>query len=245
MSRPSETLIMGRDKYSHMYESVGEAKRVSGPDQNERDRQDFLLLLLMMLPLQVIYPVLSGGSAQRPVLVVFLSLILIIGVWVMRGSRKKFLTAAILTLVSLELIWVSLWQAASSLLPLGEFCLLLFLLLLSERYLALFIRTHLPVYDLLLAAAALFLLIGTWFGLGLFLVSSLYPVSALGIAGGTDLSGFLYAGMLILTTNGGGLPMSSIPPPLLRVVSNLGMIGGILLISVIIAKIGARFYKKE
>lgn len=228
-----------------MNESVGKGKSNSRPDQIERDRQDFLLLLLMMLPLQVIYPVLSGGPGQRLVLALFFSLILIAGVWVMRGSKRRFLMATILTLVSLELIWVSLWQAAASLLPLGELCLLFFLIILSGRYLATFIRTDLPLYDLLIAATALFLLTGTVLGLGLYLLSGLYPAQSPGLTDMADLPGSLSAGITILTTNGAGLITGNSSMPLIRVVSNLGMIWGILLISLIIAKICARVYKKE
>ncbi|MDD1727983.1 MAG: hypothetical protein LUQ50_02800 [Methanospirillum sp.] len=211
----------------------------NGIDESDRDRQDFLLLFLMMLPLQVIYPVLSGFS-ERVILVLFFSLILVLGVWLMRGSRHRFLIAAILALISLELIWVSLWHAASSLLPLGEFTLLLFLVILSGRYLLVFIRTELPVYDLFIAAAALCLLLGTILGLGIYLLTGLYPASALTKP---DLAQALTSGISIITTNGAGVVMDD-PLPLVRVISALGMIGGVLLIALFIAKIGVWFYKK-
>ena len=227
-----------------MYGLAGNLPDVSGVDQNERDRQNFLLLLLMMLPLQVIYPVLAGGQAGQISLTFFFSFILVAGLWLMRGSRRRFLMAAILVLVSLELIWVSLWQAAASLLPLGEFCLLLFLIILSGQYLILFIRTELPVLDLLLAGAALFLLIGTLLGMGLYLLAGLYHGSVTGAQADSDLPGALSDGIAILTTNGSGI-IAGGPMPLLRIVSSLGMIGGILLIALLIAKTGISLNKKE
>jgi len=227
-----------------MYGLAGNRYDESGVDQNEYDRQNFLLLLLMMLPLQVIYPVLAGGQAGKISLTLFFTFILVTGLWLMRGSRRKFLMAAILVLVSLELIWVSLWQAAASLLPLGEFCLLLFLIVLSSQYLIIFIRTGLPVPDLLLAAAALFMLIGTVLGLALYLLSGLYPGSATGAQVGSDLPGSLSEGIAILTTNGSGT-ISAGSMPLVRIVSSLGMIGAILLIALLIAKTGIALTKKE
>ncbi len=225
-----------------MYGLSGNLPDELSDDQNEGDRQNFLLLLLMMLPLQVIYPVLAGGQAGQISLTIFFSFILVAGLWLMRGSRRRFLMAAILVLVSLELIWVSLWQAAASLLPLGEFCLLLFLIILSGLYLITFIRTRLPVLDLLLAAAALFLLIGTVLGLALYLFSGLYPGSATGARAYSDLPEALSDGIAILTTNGSGIIVGG-SMPLLRIVSSFGMIGGVLLIALLIAKTGISLKK--
>lgn len=219
-----------------MYGLTGKQKYESGVDKNEDDRQNFLLLLLMMLPLQVIYPVLSKGQAGQVSLTLFFSLILITGLWLMRGSRRRFLMAAILVLISLELIWLSLWQAAVSLLPLGEFCLLLFLIILSGRYIAIFIRTKLPVHELLLAATALFLLIGTILGMSLYLISTLFHGSTTGVSVDTDLPEALFEGIAILTSNGSGC-LAGESMPLLRVISSLGMIGGVLFIALLIAKI--------
>ena len=228
-----------------MYDIRGTGENRETGDQRDRDRQDFLILLVTLLPLQVIYPVLSGGSSDRPVVILFFSILLIAGVWVMRGSRRRFLMAAILALVSLELLWISLWPAASSLLIFGEFCLLLLLLILTGRSLSTFIRTDLPVTDLIIAATSLFLLAGTDLGLGLHLIGSLYPAGSGTIAGSADLASSLLAGIAILTTNGASLTTSGQTLPLIRVVSMLGMIGGVLLITLIIGKTGAALLKKE
>lgn len=214
-------------------------------DQNERVRQEFLLLLVTILPLQVIYPVLAGGAADRPAMILFSSLILVAGVWIMRGSRRRFLMAAILTLVSLELLWISLWPAASSLFPLGQYFLLFFLIILTGQSVSTFIRTDLMLPDLLLAAISLFLLTSTALGLGLYLMSGFYPVSASGAVGNIGLSGYLTAGIAILTTNGAGTILSGEAHPLVRVITQFGMIGGVLLITLIIGKIVAAMVKKE
>jgi hypothetical protein len=212
-------------------------------DQGERVRHEFLLILLATLPLQVIYPVFSGGSGDRPVIVLFFSLILISGVWIMRGIRRRFLMAAILTLVSLELLWISLWPAAASLLPAGEFCVLLFLLILSRWSISTFIKTDLTPPDLLLAATSLFLLTGTTLGLLLFLMSGLYPAPASG-GMGTSLSVYLAAGISILTMNGSGLILNE-EVPLVRVGFLLGMIGGVLMIVLTIGKMVVALAKKD
>lgn len=212
--------------------------------EQDRDRQEFLLLLLTLLPLHLVFPVLSGGPSGRLMMILFCSLLLIAGVWIMRGSRRKFLMTAILTLVSLELYWISLWPAASSLLILGEFSLLLVLLIITGKVSETFIRTSLPVTDLLIAAAALFLVTGTILGLGLFLVSCLGP----GGPGPGDEAAFsssLAAGVSLLTLNGmmTGTPGHSLP--LGGVLSTVGMISGVILFSLVTGKIGSAFLKKE
>ena len=233
------------ENYSPMYHMGGAGEEGGTGDLQDRDRQEFLLLLVTLLPLQIIYPVLSGGPSERPGMVLFFSLLLIAGVWIMRGSRSRFLMAAILTLVSLELLWISLWPAASSLLVMGEFFLLMFLILLAGRMVSTFIRTSLPVTDLLIAATSLFFLIGTILGLGLYLISGIYPAGSTGIPGNTDLASSLSMGIAILTTNGTILTGTGQVLPLIRVVCVLGMIGGILLITLIIGKIGSVLLKKD
>lgn len=213
----------------------------TGPDQEDRDRQEFLLILLMLLPLHVIYPVLPGVAMQRSAMILFFSVILIAGVWIMRGSRRRLLLTAILTLVSLELLWISLWPAAASLQVLGEFCMVLFLLVLCGRIVPVFVRTSLPVIDLLIAGVSLLLLAGTGTGISLHMVAAFYPY-----AGSPDLAGSLWTGMAIITNNGAlALPLAGGQvPPLMRVIILIGMIGGFLLFTLIIGKIGARILKK-
>ena len=216
-----------------------------GSDQRDRDRQDFLIILLSLLPVQVLYPVLATGSVERPAMVIFFSLLLLSGVWVMRGSRRRFLLTAILALVSLELLWVSLWPAASSLLPLGQFCIMLLLIILTGRFVMIFIRTDLQISDLLPAAASLYLLAGTMLGLGVYLLQGLYPSWESCQNSGGDLSGSLLAGVSMLTSSGSGLSSCDASLPLIRIVSVLGMICGVLLLSLVIGKIGTGFLKKE
>ncbi len=205
----------------------------------EKDRQEFLILLVSLLPLQVIYPVLSGGASERPAMIIFFSFILFAGVWLMRGSRHRFLMSAILTLVSLELIWMSLWPAASSLIFFGELCLLLLMIMVTGKAISTYIRTALPVPDLLLGAATLFLLTGTILGIGLFLISGFYPAGT-----GINLAFSLSTGLSLVTTSGTVYPMPYQDLALIRVVSTLGMIMGVLLITLVIGKIGAAFIKK-
>jgi membrane-associated HD superfamily phosphohydrolase len=206
-------------------------------DLNDRDRKEFLLVLIALLPLQVIYPTLSKSPAAHLMMILFFSVILVAGLWIMRGSRQRFLLTAILTLVSLELMWISLWPAAASLLILGEFCLLLVLIMLTGRNISMFIRTCLSVPDLLMAGASLLLLTGTVIGLSLNLVAALSPD-----AGSYDLAWSLRAGIALLTTNGNMIDIPGSNMPLSGVISILGMIGGVLLICLIIGKIGVSIF---
>jgi hypothetical protein len=220
---------------------TGAPHSLTGPDQSDRDRQEFLLVLLMLLPVHVIFPVLPGAALQRSAMILFFSFILLAGVWIMRGSRRRFLLTAILTVVTLELFWISLWPAAASLLILGEFCLVIFLIVLSGRIIQVFIRTTLPLIDLFIAGISLILLEGTFLGILIHLVGVFQPYT-----GSPDLAGSLWGGIALLTGNASLLlPLSGQVSPLLKVISLFGMIGGLLLLALIIGKIGAQMMKKE
>ena len=119
--------------------------------------------------------------------------------------------------------------------------MVLFLLVLCGRIVPVFVRTSLPVIDLLIAGVSLLLLAGTGTGISLHMVAAFYPY-----AGSPDLAGSLWTGMAIITNNGAlALPLAGGQvPPLMRVIILIGMIGGFLLFTLIIGKIGARILKK-
>lgn len=214
------------------------------PDPGDRDRQDLVVLLVALLPIQILYPVLASGPSGTAAMVLFLSLLAVCGVWVMRGSRRRFLLTAILALVSLELLWVSLWPAATSLLPLGQACILVLLLILSGRVLLLFARSQLPALELLPAAGVLYLLVGTLAGMGIYVIRGVYPAASCG-TGGSDLAGSLFSGVALITLQSTGLSDCDAALPLIRIIHMLGMIAGVLLFALVIGKVGACFLKKE
>jgi hypothetical protein len=215
------------------------------PAQCDRDRQDVISLLLALLPIQILYPVLASGPSGTVAMVLFLSLLAVCGVWVMRGSRRRFLLTAILSLVSLELLWVSLWPAATSLQPLGQSCILFLLVILSGRYLLIFVRSRLPLLELLPAAGVLYLLFGTMAGLGIYLVRGLYQAASTCGPGWSDLAGSLFSGVSLITLNSAGLLPCDTALPLIRIIHMLGMIAGVLLFALVIGKTGVCLLKKE
>ncbi|HWQ67773.1 MAG TPA: hypothetical protein VN372_13015 [Methanospirillum sp.] len=204
-------------------------------------RQGFLFLLIGLLPLLLVYPVLAGSSQfSLPVLILFLSFLLVTGVWVMRGARHRFLLSGILCLVSLELLWVSIWAAAPQLLIIGQFCVLLFLILLLGWSVAAFLRFESVVSDLFIAMAVLYLLSGTVLGFSLFLFDSSTTAVQTG-PGGSLLASGLFSGIAILTLQGGSI---SGQDPLTRVIIMLGMLWGILLLVMSISRITLIMLKK-
>lgn len=215
------------------------------PAHCDRDRQDVISLLLALLPIQILYPVLASGPSGTVAMVLFLSLLAVCGVWVMRGSRRRFLLTAILSLVSLELLWVSLWPAATSLQPLGQSCILFLLFILSGRFLLIFARSRLPVLELLPAAGVLYLLFGTMAGLGIYLLRGLYQTASTCGPGWSDLAGSLFSGISLITLNSAGLTPCDAALPLIRIIYMLGMITGVLLLALVIGKTAACLLKKE
>lgn len=215
------------------------------PAQCDRDRQDVISLLLALLPIQILYPVLASGTSGMVAMVLFLSLLAVCGVWVMRGSRRRFLLTAILALVSLELLWVSLWPAATSLLPLGQSCILFLLAILSGRFILIFARSRLPVLELLPAAGVLYLLFGTMAGLGIYLIRGLYQAASTCGPGWSDLAGSLFSGVALMTMQSTGLSDCDAALPLIRIIHMLGMITGVLLFALVIGKTVTCLQKKE
>jgi hypothetical protein len=94
---------------------------------NRKVWNDLPILLLALIPMVIIVPVLPSDPSTRPVILLFLTLLFITGIYGMRGDRRRFLLSCILALIATETFWgVCLASGILSLLP-AEFIFLLFL----------------------------------------------------------------------------------------------------------------------
>jgi len=94
---------------------------------NRKVWNDLPILFLALIPMVIIVPVLHSDPSTRPVILLFLTLLFITGIYGMRGDRRRFLVSFIVGVIATVSLWVSVWPAASSLFLPAEFFLLLFL----------------------------------------------------------------------------------------------------------------------
>jgi hypothetical protein len=197
-------------------------------------RGDLPRLLVILIPLVVIVPVLPSDFVFRSLVVLFLALLFLVGVYCMRSERRKFLTACILALISIELLCVSLWPAASSLFILGELFLFLFLIYLIRHFISGFMNLHGDLNQILVYCITLILLGGITCGIGLHLSgiingSEIIDASTLHYSFGQAI----VSGTLLII-HGENIQVIS---PLSRLVLMIGSLYGFLLMIASIGKI--------
>jgi len=218
-------LISTKTEESHNPEEI---KRVS----------DLSLLLMILIPFVVIVPVIPTNFGFRSVVVLFIVFLYAIGIYCMRVDRKRFLTGCILALISIELFFVSLWQAASILFILGEVIFLIFLIYLVQHLVTDYINSHGSFKQIISYTIILALLGGMACGTGLHLAGF---VNRTGI---TDLSslhssfGRAITSGILLILRGGDITVSS---PLSGIIIMIGTLSGFLLLIVSIGKIVVLF----
>lgn len=212
-------------------------------DESGRSDRDIPFLCIVLIPLIIIVPVLPMEAGFRLITIFFLSLLFVIGVYCMRGERRRFLTACILALIGVEIFWVSIWSAAAGLFIFGEIFLLLFLLHQVSHFTRELIETRGSVIPVMSHVLCLILLCGLLLGTGLHLSRWLSRT----LVSDPQLlhAGFAQAipeGLMVLT---GGGTLSSSPPPLTSLVIVIGSIMGFLLLVLSTGKIAGVFLKKD
>jgi hypothetical protein len=210
--------------------------------QQEREKNNSLFLLLSMLPLLILYPVLTGEL----IFSLFITFILCTGVFIFRGKRHSFLLSCILAIVSLEIIWTSLFSGGTLFRAWGEFFAALLIVQVTMAVLQDFIRSTLRVEDLLLSALALVLSSVILFGLGYHLLdlqnaSSFH--SALDYDPMTALPACLFFSTSTLVPIGSGAVYPA--SPMTMILTGVEMIWGFLLLALITARLAATWIKKE
>lgn len=211
----------------------------SEEESNEsiRDRfhKDTVLILTVLLPLLILAPVLPSGTTGRTLTVLLLSLLLISGVYTMRGRKRQFLLASIFSLITLELLWVSVLGSATGLFVPAEGVLLLFLTHQTIYRTILFLQVKGNPAEMLICGSSLLILASLTVGTGMHLSSLfgqqtiLYDQASLV----SDLIGFFLTGTSVVTTSGYTTDSSR----LTLVMSALGSLSGFLLLALITAKV--------
>ena len=221
-------------------------KTVYGRDDSDnsgRSERDIPFLCMALIPLIIIVPVLPQEPGFRLITIFFLSLLFVIGVYCMRGERKRFLTACILALIGVEIFWVSIWSAAAGLFIFGEIFLLLFLFHQVSYFTRELIETEgsvIPVMSNILCLVLLGgLLLGTGLHLSRWISRTLAPDPQLLHAGFAQT---IPEGLMILA---GGGTLSSVTPPLTSLVIVIGSIMGFLLLVLSTGKVAGVFLKKD
>lgn len=212
-------------------------------DKAGRSDRDIPLLCTALIPLIIIVPVLPMEPGFRLITIFFLSLLFVIGVYCMRGERRRFLTACILALVGVEIFWVSIWSAAAGLFIFGEIFLLLFLFHQVSHFTRELIETKgsvIPVMSYILCLVLLGgLLLGTGLHLSRWMSRTLISDPQLLHAGFAQA---IPEGLMVLT---GGGTISSVTSPLTSLVVVIGSIMGFLLLILSTGKIAGIFLKKD
>lgn len=204
---------------------------------------DLPILLLALIPMVIIVPVLPPEPSSRVVIVFFLTLLFVTGIYCMRGNRRRFLLSCILALIATETFWVSIWPAAGSLFLLGELFFILFMAHLAGTFSWELTSLEGTLVDLISAITALVLIGGIILGASLHLsgiVSRAIPLNP-----ATIHSSFAQAipeGVLLLIRGGEPTFGSS---PLTIVILMIGSVCGFLLLILATGKIVGYFVKNR
>ncbi len=206
---------------------------------------DYLLLLLALIPMVIIVPVLPGVPSSRPVILIFLTIFFIAGIYVMRGDRRRFLISCILALIAIETFWVSVWSVAASLFVPAEFFFLLFLVHQTRyHFQGLFLASSEgSILDIMSGVSAL-IMIG-----GMMLGTSLHLAGLIGrtilddpLLLHTSFARALPEGVLVLIRGGGNV---SDVTPLGMVLLMVGSVYGFILLALSAGKIASYYIKNS
>ena len=213
------------------------------PSGSKSIRDDLPILLLALVPMAIIVPVLPSGFSSRMVIVFFLTLLFITGIYCMRGDRRRFLMSCIFALIATESFWVSLWPSASSLFLPAEFFLLLFLTHLAAYLSWELIFSEGTIFDEISIISALLLTGGMILGTGLHLAGLISKTVRYDPA--TIHSSFALAipeGVMLLIRGGDHSFGTS---PLVMIILMAGTMAGFLLLIVSAGKIASIYIKKN
>ncbi|HOJ97377.1 MAG TPA: hypothetical protein PK024_11150 [Methanospirillum sp.] len=197
---------------------------------------------MALVPMVIIVPVLPAEPSSRPIILIFLTLLFVFGIYGMRGNRRRFLLSCILALIAVETFWVSVWPAASSLFLPAEFFLLLFLIHQAGYLFQKLVMTEGSIMDIVSGSTALLMTGGIILGTGLHLSGwiSRTAVSDPALLH-ASFARAIPEGVLLLIGRGASSFGSS---PLSMVLLMIGSVCGFLLLALTAGKI-AGYYSKN
>lgn len=198
----------------------------------------FLILMVSVLLLLALSPLLDAFIGLQMLLNLFLSVIMVSGIFAV--SHKKYLKiiASLLALPMLVAIWASYVMVESpGLFLLGEVCGILFFALVSVVILSFIFRTKEVTQELIYGAVVVYLFLGLMWGFIYLLMESLQPGSfSLASSRSDDLrDAFFYYSFVTLSTLGYGdiSPMSNVA----RNYSLLEAVIGQIYLTVLVARL--------
>ncbi|NLV25855.1 MAG: hypothetical protein GXY48_01595 [Methanomicrobiales archaeon] len=210
-------------------------------DRSEKPEDDLPILFLALIPIVIIVPVLPIGFSSRIVIVFFLTLLFIAGIYSMRKNRRRFLMSCILALVATEAFWVSTFPAASSLFLLAEFFLLIFLVYLAGYLFKGLLFSKGTLVDILGLITALIFTGGIMLGTGLHLSSWLSRATMYDpLLIHTSFATAIPEGIILLLMGSAG---SFGNMPLVMVIRMTGAIAGFVLLVVSAGKVAGYYVK--
>ncbi len=196
----------------------------------------FLFLLISMILLFVVNPFLEGFVGIKLLMDIFLSVILLSGIYAVSENRILVIIALLLAFPTFLLHWSYYFLKIPSFLLAANIFSIIFLV-----YTAIVILTHLfrnkeITTDVIMGSVCVYFLIGLTWGFVYLILESLCPGSFLiEQATANHLADFIYYSFVTLTTLGYGdiIPLS--PPA--RSLSALEAIMGQLYIAILIARL--------
>jgi hypothetical protein len=191
-------------------------------------------LTISMVLLLLIFPFFEKSNIQLIITNIFLTAILIFGVYAVSYSRKNIMIATALGLPWFALSWIDLFKLISSpiIAPIANILLMLFLSFTMLVIFSFVLKSTEVNRDVLYGAVSIYMLIGGIWWVIYMLIEMMQPGSFSGIKGWSD---FLYYSFSTLTTVGYGdiVPVTSVA----RSFAVLEAIIGVMYLAVIISRL--------
>jgi hypothetical protein len=196
----------------------------------------FLFLLISILLLLILNPFFHGFPGIRILLGIYISLVLLAGIYAVSQKRYLFTIALFISLPAFVARWSTLFVQSPSVVLVGNgfmtlFCAYLIIILLSYLF-----REDEVTTDLIMAALCVYFFLGLMWAYVFSVLEGLQPGSfRLGQVQTADVSNFVYYSFVTQTTLGYGDITPATPPA--RSLSYMEAAIGQLYVAVLVARL--------
>jgi voltage-gated potassium channel Kch len=191
-------------------------------------------LTISMVLLLLIFPFFEKSNIQLIITNIFLTAVLIFGVYAVSYNKKNIVIASALGLPWFVLSWIDMFKLAPSniIAPISNILLMLFLTFTMLVIFSFVLKSTEVNKDVLYGAVSIYMLIGGIWWVIYMLIEMMRPGSFSGIKGWSD---FLYYSFSTLTTVGYGdiVPVTSVA----RSFAVLEAIVGVMYLAIIISRL--------
>ena len=216
-----------------------------------RAQNKFLFLLVTLVLLLIIYPVLEDGFVGDWSLKILTTILLVMAVYAVSDTRKKFIAALILSFVPLIAGWLYVLHPDPVLFLVVNASTMVFFTVVTVTILYSVLVSGSYSLDTVYGGICVYLLIGFTYGTGFFLLNTIYPAAFYPYpAPGSDqivtFSEFLYFSFSTLTTLGYGdiVPLTSQARTMVLFEAVSGVIYVAVLIAWLVGSVTAQLRKK-